>query len=270
MGALECAGCAMIAFGAPFSLFVFFIACDPLRVIICVAGAFFWLLSLLVSSLLWFAMVPLRQSLIFGLLESVFFQEIFRYLYYSLLKKAELGLDKLSAKGMHIEGVHSLKNAKHTTALVVGLGFGVISGAFSLINVLADGSGPGTLGLPTALGLSQHYATYTFFVTSSLLGAAIILLHIAWNVLFWHGLDQKNYYMAGAVVVDHFAVSLVTLCNSYGAYGYTISIVGINLLVIVIWTYKVAGGSLSNFKNALVSCLICRCPPPVDPDEQNG
>lgn len=29
---------------------------------------------------------------------------------------------------------------------VVGLGFGMMSGAFSLVNVLADSLGPGTLG----------------------------------------------------------------------------------------------------------------------------
>lgn len=38
MGALEMVGCAMIAFGAPFALFVFVIARDPLRVILFVAG----------------------------------------------------------------------------------------------------------------------------------------------------------------------------------------------------------------------------------------
>ena len=41
---------------------------------------------------------------------------------------------------------------------VSGFGFGVISGAFSLVNVLADMTGPGTVGI---LGNSSH-----FFITS--------------------------------------------------------------------------------------------------------
>ena len=41
---------------------------------------------------------------------------------------------------------------------VSGLGFGVISGAFSLVNVLADMTGPGTVGI---LGQSSQ-----FFITS--------------------------------------------------------------------------------------------------------
>ena len=37
---------------------------------------------------------------------------------------------------------------------VSGLGFGIISGAFSLVNVLADMSGPGTIGIH---GDSQYF-----------------------------------------------------------------------------------------------------------------
>ena len=41
---------------------------------------------------------------------------------------------------------------------VSGLGFGTISGAFSLINVLADSTGPGTIGI--------HGDSGQFFITS--------------------------------------------------------------------------------------------------------
>ena len=43
---------------------------------------------------------------------------------------------------------------------VSGFGFGVISGAFSLVNVLADMTGPGTVGI---FGQSSH-----FFITSGI------------------------------------------------------------------------------------------------------
>ncbi len=67
-------GCALTAFGAPLSLFAVTVARDPVRVIVLILSAFFWLLSLLFSSLLWFAVVPLRQHLAFGLVFSVIFQ----------------------------------------------------------------------------------------------------------------------------------------------------------------------------------------------------
>jgi len=107
MGFLEASGCALIAFSAPLCLFIFFVASDPLRVIIFVgrlvfkcknwlgildqmdkkiSSAFFWLLSLLVSSAIWAAIVPLRDELVFAALISVLSQEIFRFLYYLQLK----------------------------------------------------------------------------------------------------------------------------------------------------------------------------------------
>lgn len=49
-------------------------------------SGFFWLLSLLLSSILWFAVVPLRDKLAFGLVFSVLFQELFRFLFYKLLR----------------------------------------------------------------------------------------------------------------------------------------------------------------------------------------
>lgn len=43
-------------------------------------------------------------------------------------------------------------------AIVSGFGFGVISGAFSLVNVLADMTGPGTVGI--------YGDSANFFITS--------------------------------------------------------------------------------------------------------
>ena len=61
-----------------------------------VFSAFFWLLSLLFSSILWSAVVPLREKLAFGLVFSIFFQELFRYGIYALLSKADAYLKKLT------------------------------------------------------------------------------------------------------------------------------------------------------------------------------
>jgi anterior pharynx defective protein 1 len=102
MTIMECAGCTLIAYGVPFSMFIFTIAHHPFRVIISMtrsnfvdffknlfeycSSAFFWLMSLLVSSLLWFAVVPLRSEVAFAVPFAVVFQEIFRYLFYRLIK----------------------------------------------------------------------------------------------------------------------------------------------------------------------------------------
>jgi len=123
-------GCTFIAFGPPFALFVFTIANDPVRIIILIAAAFFWLLSLLISSL-WYALIPLKEFLAFGVVFSVCFQEAFRYIIYRILRSTEQGLHAVA------EDTRVTDN-KHILAYVSGLGFGIISGMFALVNVLAD------------------------------------------------------------------------------------------------------------------------------------
>ncbi|XP_036048872.1 gamma-secretase subunit APH-1B-like isoform X2 [Onychomys torridus] len=98
-------GCAFIAFGPALALYVFTIATDPLRVIFLIAGAFFWLVSLLLSSVFWYLVRVItdhrdgpiqKYLLIFGVLLSVCFQELFRFAYYRLLKTASEGLKSIN------------------------------------------------------------------------------------------------------------------------------------------------------------------------------
>jgi len=244
----------MIAFGPALAIFLIVIARDPLRVILFVAGAFFWLLALLISALLWFAVVPLKTTAEFGLFFSIAFQELFRFFYFLLLKKAETGLEKVSQNGMHIEGVHSLKNAKHTIALVCGLGFGFMSGAFAFVNVLADSNGPGTVGFPASANLIKEddfskNISYTFFFTSALSTSAFILLHVMWNVIFWHGCRNAKYVCVMVVVASHFLLSGLSLINRKGYHQASLPITYAVLCVTMIWAFFVAGGSFKNLKN---------------------
>lgn len=131
MTATEFFGCTFLAFGPPLAMFIFTVAHDPIRVIIMIAAAFFWLLSLLLSALLWFIVIPLREFTAFGLVFSVVFQEAFRFGIYKILRKTEKGLQEVADSPRITEN-------KHILAYVSGLGFGIISGAFSLVNILAD------------------------------------------------------------------------------------------------------------------------------------
>uniref|UniRef100_A0A8C6HTU4 Gamma-secretase subunit APH-1 n=1 Tax=Mus spicilegus TaxID=10103 RepID=A0A8C6HTU4_MUSSI len=141
-------GCAFIAFGPALALYVFTIATDPLRVIFLIAGAFFWLVSLLLSSVFWFLVRVITDNrdgpvqnylLIFGVLLSVCIQELFRLAYYKLLKKASEGLKSINPE----ETAPSMR----LLAYVSGLGFGIMSGVFSFVNTLSNSLGPGTVGI---------------------------------------------------------------------------------------------------------------------------
>lgn len=75
-------GCTFLAFGSSFAMFTFTIAHDPIRIIVLVAAAFVWLCSLLLSSFIWFILVPLRSYTSIGLVLSVFIQVNSDLIYY--------------------------------------------------------------------------------------------------------------------------------------------------------------------------------------------
>ncbi|XP_037711432.1 gamma-secretase subunit Aph-1 [Drosophila subpulchrella] len=230
-------GCTFIAFGPPFALFVFTIANDPVRIIILIAAAFFWLLSLLISSL-WYAIIPLKDFIAFGVVFSVFSQEAFRYIIYRILRSTEQGLHAVA------EDTRVTDN-KHILAYVSGLGFGIISGMFALVNVLADMSGPGTMGLKSG--------TELFFVTSATQALSIILLHTFWSVIFFNAFDTNNYLHIFYVVGSHLFVSLITLLNANELYTATLLINYIVTIFTGVLAFRVAGGTARSFKK-FITC----------------
>ncbi|KAK7491459.1 hypothetical protein BaRGS_00017288 [Batillaria attramentaria] len=250
MTIMEFFGCTFISYGLPFAMFLFTIARDPLRVIVLIASGFFWLLSLLLSSLLWFAVVPLRDQLAFGLVFSVIFQEGFRFLFYKLLRKADDGLQKVSQANEDEHVMPRDISNKHIMAYVSGLGFGILSGAFSIVNVLADMAGPGTIGI---YGDSQY-----FFITTAFLTLCFVMLHTFWGVIFFNGLDTKRYWMIAYVGVTHMLVSCLTLLNqrtdSRPEPLYLATLIPAYIVMVVsgVMAFFVAGGSVQNIKAAFV------------------
>ncbi|XP_003784450.1 gamma-secretase subunit APH-1B [Otolemur garnettii] len=238
-------GCAFIAFGPALALYVFTIANESLRIIFLIAGAFFWLVSLLFSSLVWFVARAITESreepiqkylLIFGVLVSVFIQELFRFAYYRLLKKANEGLKTINPG----ETVPSMQ----LLAYVSGLGFGIMSGVFSFVNTLSDSLGPGTVGI--------HGDSPQFFLNSAFMTLVIILLHVFWGIVFFDGCEKKNWYILLIVLLTHLLVSAQTFINPY--YGINLVSAYIIMVLMGIWAFFVAGGSCRSLK----LCLLCQ------------
>lgn len=245
MTVMEFFGCAMIAFGPSAAMLTITIAKDPIRIIILISAAFFWLLSLLLSSILW-NVVPDKLSIMsrlaLGVVFSVIFQELFRFCFYKLLRKAEVGLKKVQEVGADGAVVSSNRS---TLAYVAGLGFGVMSGLFSLINVLADSVGPGTVGL---LGHS-HF----FFLASAFLTLAFTLLHTFWGVIFFHAWDNRSYAKIIYVFVSHLIVSTLTLLNPDKQYAASIIPAYIFTVISAVLAYQSAGGSWVSLRASFTS-----------------
>lgn len=236
MTVAEFFGSSFIAFGPALAMFCLTIAVDPIRVIILVASAFFWLLSLLITAIIWI-LLPISQHLVVGAVFSVIFQELFRFIAYKLIRRAENGLQCITENGKE------LVDNKHILAYVAGLGFGLMSGLFALMNVLADIVGPATVGLR---GTQQD-----FVMESAALTLCFTLLHVFWSVIFFAALDNKNYIHLGWVIASHFLASGCSFFNSNQLFA--ASFVPCVALVIVnaVVAFRVAGGTLTSLKLSL-------------------
>uniref|UniRef100_A0A1B6CPL9 Gamma-secretase subunit Aph-1 n=1 Tax=Clastoptera arizonana TaxID=38151 RepID=A0A1B6CPL9_9HEMI len=235
---MEVFGCVGVAYGPPLAMFVFTIMSDPIRIIILIASAFFWLVALFLSSLLWFVL-PLKTTLAFGIVSSVLFQEVFRFLIYKLLRKAEAGLKKVTIPNTNIE----IACNKQVLAYVAGLGFGIMSGAFSLVNIIADLVGPGTVGLKGGYAM--------FSLTSAFMTMCFILLHTFWGVIFFSAIDSNNLIYVSWVVISHILVSgfsLFTQTILWLAVAPTLLILILNGYI----AFILCGGTCKNCKNAFL------------------
>ncbi|NXM15444.1 APH1A secretase, partial [Ploceus nigricollis] len=159
--------------------------------------AFFWLLSLLAASLLWSVSVQLsgREDaalLLLGAAAAVLLQELCRFACFKMLKKADEGLATLSEDGRSPISLRRM-------AYVSGLSFGIISGVFSITNLLADSAGPGTVGIH---GDSPYY-----FITSAFLTMALVLLHTFWGIIFFDACERRRAGGLGLVVGSHLLTS---------------------------------------------------------------
>lgn len=134
---------------------------------------------------------------------------------------------------------------KHILAYVSGFGFGVMGGAFALVNVLADAIGPATMGL---LGGSD-----IFFVTSAAQTLCMILLHPCWSVILFDACDTRDQRRIGFVLIGHLAVSMLTLLNRFELYALTLPLSYALLLASGCVALKTAGGSLESVKR-FVKC----------------
>lgn len=202
-------GAIFLAYSTPLSLFWFFGRKSPKLVIMMVTGAFMWLMGALVSSIVWVAVVPLKQDPWFMVVVSVPIQELFRWLYWKMLKKAEGGLNTLASDD-------NMDITRDRVALISGLGQGLIAGTLPLSVVLPELAGPSSIP-------SLPCPSLSFGMVQAIIAAVIMLLQTFWNIAAADAWEKRANRRGGMhfddwrivfVVVAHYAFSLVTLNNN--------------------------------------------------------
>jgi len=177
------------------------IANSPRLVILTIGGSFFWLLSILLSSIWWY-IIPPFQSLFYWIIPwSVFFQELFRFIFFKLYARAEKGFVRAQQTAHLTTHPDDLK-----ASLALGLGSGITQSSVTFLSVLWDATGPGSYFSPSC-------PTISLFLVNAIMSFCFILLHCLWSVVALDGFRERNYKKMGAVVLSHLIASLLTLIN---------------------------------------------------------
>jgi len=272
-------GCLLTSFGIPIVLVCFTILPHPLRIITLIISSSFWLVSLLFSSIIWFAVVPIRDKLAFGLVFSVIFQEIIRILFIFCLHKIgnaikSIGSDLKSHESSVSQSIISSNDLATTSinvsdhraiddqllwgdrqrivqntkddifnvtsfAYVGGLGFGLISGLFAILNMLVALKGPGTLGYyDEPMDFIDFYAIQTL---------VSILNHITFTVIVSVAFQAKSFIKIGVVIGLHMLSSCLTLLNNFPDPLPSV-VLGINCSICFascFWAFREADGQIN-------------------------
>lgn len=226
MTLLEFLGCTLITFGPPLAMFIQSVSHDPIKIILFIASTFFWLLSFLTASIFWYILSKFCDYLIIGAYIAVISQELFRYLFNIATRKAEIILENIISnsadttsntdRNTYVTGNSStteiqlatsglIKDSKIQFSYISGIGFGFMNAACLMSNMLADFSGPGTMGLK---GDSQY-----FLLTSSFTNLAFVLMNVSWSVITAKSLENSDRKLLIFVIVSHLLATTATFAN---------------------------------------------------------
>ncbi|XP_075534966.1 gamma-secretase subunit Aph-1-like [Dermacentor variabilis] len=245
MAFLECVGCSLIAFGPSLAIFWVLIVGQPSRLVVFIVSSFFWLLSLLLSSVAWFMLKELFDG---PFVVSLVTSEFFRYLAFRTLRKAEEVLNVVNLVGSDFDV--ALVRYHISFACVSGLGFGTTSAASAMLNLLADvGAGPGTVGF------FGHHESVDLIIYSAT-AACLALLHTLWSVIASNALLFRRYGVLLFVPAAHlFTAGVTTLApNAHQDVLYEVmplAATGVVLYMSATTAFVVSGGTPRN----LLSCL---------------
>jgi anterior pharynx defective protein 1 len=202
-------GCSLVAFGPALALFIMFISKSGQLVVLMIGSSFFWLVSILVSSIVWYIFVPLRTYFAFIIPFAVLLQEGMRWLFFKLYLKAERGLTMGSKSGVGIP--HTLDN--FSASLAIGLGFGLTHGVVMYGSVLVAAIGPGSLFVPACPQIS-------LFLLSAMFALAFITMHVLLSVISFDAFrlrDWKPFLLkTSAIGFTHLLIAYLTLLNQKG------------------------------------------------------
>ncbi|VDN08826.1 unnamed protein product [Dibothriocephalus latus] len=214
----------------------------------------------MLSSLLWFAVVPLREQLAFGLVFTVLFQEVVRFLYFFLIQKIESGLrSKISVPQADREPDTTTYTANsqadidsdmplvaskkgflnhNLSAYTAGLGFALMGCITEYIFLFRQLTGPGTP--------MEGYRPGAFFLLAALDSCFMALSQISWSILLFRAYRLRKYFQMVLVIAAHLGLSAMTLINELASPAPELlcALLAVSFLGFLVWAFFAAGGAI--------------------------
>jgi len=170
-------------------LFVVVIQRNSQLVILSLGSSFFWLLSILLSSLVWLINIHYLTIPI-----TVVFQELGRFAFWWIYSRT---FKEGSFKD------DSTRPPEFMAALSIGWGFATTSTLLTYIANLSHFTGPAFLPAPMC-------STVSVFYVLALSEVLFSIMHVCWNLLAFEGFNSKVYWMPIFVVFFHLFSSIMT------------------------------------------------------------
>ena len=204
MGYLTVLGCLLIAFGPLVAFFTLVLAKRATLVILAIGAGFAWLCGLFLASMLWYAVVPARGSLVVTAVVGVLCTELTRFLFWLVWTKGHQSLNQDAGKRLESETLLGWE------AVAAGVGSG-FCGSLTYAGMLWAAWGPGTLGNSRCFGASV-------FVVGAVGCLLWSVLQVFWTLAWHRAYRRGSWLLAAATLAHHLALSVLSVFNS-GQFG---------------------------------------------------
>eukprot|EP01119_Soliformovum_irregulare_P007631 TRINITY_DN2007_c0_g1_i2.p1 TRINITY_DN2007_c0_g1~~TRINITY_DN2007_c0_g1_i2.p1 ORF type:complete len:210 (-),score=28.69 TRINITY_DN2007_c0_g1_i2:65-694(-) len=164
-------------------------------------SSFFWLISILLSSVFWIAIPPLKDVPFWIIPWAVLFQEIFRIIFFKLYQKSQGSAKQTASLMSHPDEIQA--------SLAFGWGSGVTQACISYVTILMNATGPAAAFVPSCPSVN-------LFAFGAFMALCWIFLHIFWSVLAYDAFKNRTWWLLGVVALSHLISAFLTTLNVHG------------------------------------------------------
>ena len=219
-------GCSLFAFAPAAAMCYLVVLQRPQLTIVAVSNGFVWLLSLLLCSLVWMIIPPLKDVYSYVVVVSVVVQELVRYgailAYYKVV-------EKIKARVSQTERILPLTSL--SASLSAGVGVAIM---YSLVMY-------GQLGTIVLTSPGTYYRnecpSMSIYLSNALHCFLFSILHMVWMILGYDAFQRKSWHRGAVVFGTHLVASLLSLLSRQPNDGCVQSMISIAVVTVFVLAY---------------------------------